>query len=99
MRSVKRVETSMSRGKTDDSAGISKTSSKVNPTGKTSCSNIVHLRTNLKKNPDLRLGFAPSLSIQCKHKILYQEMFGAAITRRLRRHPPYDSNEWRSCHS
>jgi hypothetical protein len=36
----------MSRGNTDDSAGISKTSSKVNPTGKTSCSSIVHLRTS-----------------------------------------------------
>jgi hypothetical protein len=32
-------------GSTEDSAGMSNTSSNVNPTGKTSCSSIVHLRT------------------------------------------------------
>jgi hypothetical protein len=39
----------VSRGKTADSAGINKTSSKVNPTGKTSCSSISHLRARLIK--------------------------------------------------
>src|SRR5206468_3094169 len=58
IRSVSRVETSISLGKTDDSAGINKTSSKVKPTGKTSCSNMTHLRARLKKNPDRRLGFS-----------------------------------------
>jgi hypothetical protein len=57
IRSVKRVETSMSRGKTADSAGIRRTSSKVKPTGKTSCSNTFHLQSRLKKNPDQGLGF------------------------------------------
>jgi hypothetical protein len=49
IRSVSRVETSISLGKTEDSAGINKTSSNVRPTGKTSCSNITHLRARLKK--------------------------------------------------
>jgi hypothetical protein len=70
IRSVSRVETSISRGSTDEAAGINNTSSKVKPTGKTSCSNTLHLHAQLtefrktlvsgsllKKNPDLGLGF------------------------------------------
>ena len=43
MRSVNRVETSVSRGKIDDAAGTNSTSSNVSPMGKTSWSSIFHL--------------------------------------------------------
>ena len=49
MCSVNRVETSVSRGRIDDSAGTSSTSSKVSPSGKTSWSSILHLEAKRDK--------------------------------------------------
>src|ERR1700720_3562254 len=69
IRSVNRVMMLVSAGSTDDSAGINKTSSKVRPTGKTSCSNIFHLLTRLKKT-QTEAWVWDEMIAKCKHKVL-----------------------------